>query len=59
MTLSTESLLQAFRDSAHNYKRSQLGFYQEDIQVYGAALINKHGVSPELLDSILQEIADA
>ena len=59
MALSTDSLLDAFTKAVQNYHRSQLQMFQEDADIYAAALINKHGVDPERLDDIYFGIIDA
>ena len=54
--LTTELLLDAYTKAVEDYHTSQLQMFQEDANIYAAALINKHGVDPQQLDDIRSSI---
>ena len=52
MTLSKETLLQAFTKAIQDYNRSNLQMFQRDADMYAVQLINQYNVDPEFLDDI-------
>ena len=56
--MTKELLLDAFTKAVQDYSTSQLQMFQDDADIHAAALINKHGIDPELLDDIYFSITD-
>ena len=59
MTSSKDTLIKAFTKAAQDYHRSQLQMFDDDMMEYASKLIIKHGVSPQKLQAIYNEITES